>query len=117
MEYAKPYTPFYPDGYYQAPSNGGSFTFEFEGTTFGIYGMYAPYTMTGAKYDIDNGKYTGEIELKKDAHVFEYILEAKEYLIINNLEDCKHTVTVTVDPVTAERPNPMSFGWLIADEK
>lgn len=115
--YGKNYVPFYPDGYYNAPKAGGTLTMEFSGTVFGIYGMYAPVTMAGGTYNIDDGKYVGELPLTKDPGVVEYTIEAMECLLLKDLDDGKHTVTITFNPTTTERPYPSSLAWVIVDEK
>lgn len=112
--YGKSGPQFYPDGYCQAPDNG-SFTFEFTGSVFGLYGFYPRCAMEGGTYDIDNGKYTGKIEvLYRDTPTYNAALEAYDYLLVDGLDDCKHTVTVTADPATPGRET-ISFGWIITE--
>ena len=115
--YGKDYVPFFTDGYYEAPKAGGTLTMEFTGTVFGIYGMFAPVTMAGGTYNIDNGKYVGELPLNKDPGVVEYSLETVECLLLKDLDEGKHTVTITFNPTTTARPHPSSLGWVIVDEK
>jgi len=83
--------------YLRAPSEGGTITYTFKGTSFGMIGPYSNGRKAGATYSIDNGKYVGDIGIVKDGETSETFIRETNFLRITGLEDCEHTITITAN--------------------
>lgn len=115
--------PYYTNQYHQSPVGvKSSFTFEFTGKVFGIYGVRDSLGMASFDYDIDNGLRTGTVQVKQGGAWYNLLY----LLCIKDLPEGKHTVTVTVngDEVSGtdssgnpKYKTPLKFGWLIVDER
>ena len=83
--------------YLRAPKEGGTITYTFKGTSFGLVGPYSNGRKAGATYSIDNGKYVGDIGIVKDGETSETFIRETNFLRITGLEDCEHTITITAN--------------------
>lgn len=97
-----------------APAEGGSITFKFKGTSFGISGDLRTGGRGGAAYSIDGGKYVGNVISAQNGAYGETVTRKTNFFRLTDLVDCEHTVTITAAPFSEEEGR-FRFGFIVTD--
>lgn len=105
----KPASDTFEDGTYLSSQGGDKITFTFTGKSIGFYIIRSANGNT-ATYSIDNGKYNGTIGTNGAGPMSMTVGER------HNLDDGKHTITITTSEPTESDKNLFEIGYFMTDE-
>jgi len=100
----------FEDGSYLSTNGGDTISFTFTGKSIGVYVIRSANGNT-AKYSIDNGKYTGNINTNGAGPMPMVVFEK------HGLDEGEHTITITTDIPSEASKNEFEIGYFLTDEK